>query len=432
MRLWIKSLGCKVNLADAARALEGLDPDRWEVVSEPATAEVALLQTCTVTHQAERDVRRILAGLLRSQPALPVVVSGCAAARDPGALAALPNVRAVLPPGDPDAVSRALGSLVAQAPSEAGLQRPGRVGPFGRLHRTRAVVKVQDGCDASCAYCIIPRVRGPERSRPLEQVVSECLRRVVEGHRELVLTGIHLGRWGRGSGAQTALWQLVEGVAAALADQAPDCRLRLSSIEPLEWTAELLDTLARWPSICRHFHVPLQSGSDAVLRAMGRPYRAEQSLEVLTRLRARFPEAALGTDLLVGFPGEGPREAQETLELLARTDLSYLHVFRFSARPGTRAATLPSRPRADEARARSEALLRWGRSRWREFLSAGVARRHRVLLERRVEGGLMGRSEHYRPVWLAAGELVPGQLVEAMGLELGANALRATHLGTAR
>jgi threonylcarbamoyladenosine tRNA methylthiotransferase MtaB len=435
VRLWVKSLGCKVNLADAARALEGLDESSLQVVATPAQADVALLHTCTVTHKADRDVRKVLNALLREQPGLPVVVAGCAAVTDGERLRALPNVRAVLGPGDPTAVTRVLAELARQVSTATDAGRAGGApGPFAQLGRRRAVLKVQDGCNAGCGYCVIPRVRGPERSRALGEALAEALRRAEQGHREVVLTGIHLGGWGRELAPRRPLAELVEQLAEALATRRPACRLRLSSIEPLEWTEELLAAVARWPNVCRHFHVPLQSGADDVLRAMGRPYDSSRYQEVIGQLRRRFPEAALGADVLVGFPGEGEREARATVELLSAAPLDYLHVFAFSARPETRAAALPGRPDPQAVRARSDALLALGRRRWQAFLRAGLGQRHQVLLEDRCGAGLRGRSQHYRPIILQPTDAAPltdellGGLVEVTTVELQANALRATWL----
>jgi len=430
VRLWIKSLGCKVNLADAVQALEGLDGSRLQVVDRPAQAEVALLHTCTVTHKADRDVRKALNSLLRDLPGLPVVVAGCAAVTDGERLRALPNVRAVLGPGDPTAVARAL-SAAAHEAGEPGDPSCAR-GAFAHLGRRRAVLKVQDGCSAGCAYCIVPRVRGPERSVGLAEALAEALRRAGQGHREIVLTGIHLGRWGRELTPRRTLAELVDTLAGALAQRSPASRVRLSSIEPLEWTEELMAVLARRPNVCRHFHVPMQSGADGVLRAMGRPYDASRYAGVLGGLRQRFPDAALGADVLVGFPGEGEAEARATLELLTASPLDYLHVFTFSARPETRAAGLPGRPEPRAVRSRSEALLAFGRQRWQAFLRAGLGRSHELLVEERCGEGLRGRSQHYRPIHLlpgagaALGDELLGGLLEVTALELQANALRAS------
>jgi threonylcarbamoyladenosine tRNA methylthiotransferase MtaB len=279
-------------------------------------------------------------------------------------------------------------------------------------------------------------VRGPERSVDLDVVLAEVHRRADEGHREIVLTGIHLGRWGHGLTPRRGLAELVAGAAQALAERRPACRLRLSSIEPLEWSADLMDCVARWPNVCRHFHVPLQSGADAVLAAMGRPYRAGGYVAILAELRARFPDAALGADVLVGFPGEGEREAQATLGLVAASPLDYLHVFGFSPRPGTPARDFPGRPDAAQVRARSDALLALGRARWQAFLRAGLGLRHEVLLEERCETGLRGRSQHYRPIVVrpaaGAGALpddLLGGLLEVDAVDLQANALRGTRGG---
>ncbi len=394
-RLVVRSLGCKVNLADAAAVVEQLDPDRVALTDDPGAADALLLNTCTVTHRADRDARKVLGGLAAKWPQLPVVVTGCGAVRCPERLAAFGNVRQVLEPGRPRAVAAALGAPIAAGAGPS---------PFMRLGRRRAFAKIQDGCNARCRYCVIPRVRGAERSLPLAAAVALVEGLLDRGHREVVLTGIHLGRYradSAGGRRPVGLAGLIDALASVFGDRGPQARLRLSSIEPLEIDAELLDAIARSPFVCRHFHVPLQSGDDGVLEAMGRPYRAATYRRIVADLRRRFPEAAIGTDVLVGFPGENETAAANTLALLADVPVDYLHVFPYSPRPLTPAARA-HRP-GDEGRVRERAarLRQLSERRWQAFTAAGVGRLHRLLIERVDAAGGRGRSEHYRRIRLS-------------------------------
>ena len=390
----VRSLGCKVNLADAAAVVEQLDPDRVALTEDPGTADALLLNTCTVTHRADRDARKILGSLVAKWPELPVVVTGCGAVRCPDRLAGFANVRALLAPGQPRAVAAALGAPIAAGPGPS---------PFLRLGRRRAFAKIQDGCNARCGYCIIPRVRGAERSLPLAAAVALVSGLLDQGHREVVLTGIHLGRYRAeptGGRQPVGLAGLLDALAPVFRDRGSQARLRLSSIEPLEIGSQLLDAIARSPFVCRHFHVPLQSGDDGVLAAMGRPYRAADYRRIVAGLRRRFPEAAIGADVLVGFPGEGEAAAANTLALLADVPVDYLHVFPYSPRPHTPAAR--AHQPGGEARVcdRAAKLRQLGERRWQAFTAAGVGRLHRVLVERVDATGARGRSEHYRRIRL--------------------------------
>jgi len=389
IRVLVRSLGCRVNLADAADALDRLSSERYRPAEDLAGADVALLNTCTVTHKADRDVRKILGAWMRDRPDLPVVVAGCAVITMGETLRDYRNVSRLVPPGDPQSVADALAELGGPAPPSGG-----QASPFRRLKRRRAIVKVQDGCNARCAYCVIPIVRGPERSWPVEEVVAKVDRLLRLGHREVVLSGIHLGRYRTENG--TDLAGLLNTLSPVFERRGPACRLRLSSIEPMEFSEELLEAISAARFVCRHFHVPLQSGDDEVLKRMGRPYRADQYAEVVHSLRKRFEDAALGTDVLVGFPGESETAAGNTLRLIDSLPLSYLHVFTFSARPGTRAAGMQAQVAHEIMRRRSAALRDVGRRHWHDFTQRGLGRPHQVLAEKKEPNSWLGRTREYR------------------------------------
>ncbi len=395
-RIHVRSLGCKVNLADTGEILSWLG-GLAEVEERPERADVVLLNTCTVTHKADRDVRKILGSLAKCHPDLPVVVAGCGVKTTGAQLAKYPNVKFVV---NSESTER-----VAQALANAGMS-DGAASPIGMLEkngqlilgRRRAFLKVQDGCNSSCTYCVVPQVRGRERSSPPAEIEARFSELVKAGFLEVVLVGIHLGRYGLGEG-RSLTWLLRQ--VDQWADRLQwDGRIRLSSIEPGEWTDELIDYLCSSGRICTHFHVPVQSGCAEVLSRMGRPYSPDFSARLIERIAKSFNDVAIGTDVLTGFPAESESEAAETARWIEALPFSYLHVFTYSKRPGTVAAGLSGPVPATEVRARSSRLREIGRRKWLEFLQKGVGRRHGVVLERSATGEYTGRSESYRKIRL--------------------------------
>jgi threonylcarbamoyladenosine tRNA methylthiotransferase MtaB len=301
-------------------------------------ASVVVVSTCTVTGEADAKARKAVRHALAAPGAPVVVVTGCAAILNPAALASL-GERVVVEPDK----SRVAGLVAELSGGSAGAASAGA--RTGDGFRTRALLKVQDGCDAFCAYCIVPYARGVPRAVPLDTVAAESKALVAAGAREIVLTGINIGRYADGG---ATLADVVETVAASGVE-----RLRLSSIEPLDLTRAFLGVLARTTSFCPHLHVPLQSGSDAILSAMGRRYSVTRYAERIAEARRALPGLAVTTDVLCGFPGESDADAEETLLFCESIGFSSLHVFRYSVRPGTPAATMPGQvsPKVTAARA---------------------------------------------------------------------------------
>lgn len=417
-RLYCRSLGCRVNLADLATRIAGLDARYLVTTNDLASADVALLNTCAVTHRAVREVRKILGSWQRRRPELPVILSGCAASSQGEQLSRFANVTTWLA-GDAEA-GEDLAAVLARhfgypprAAASAGEGAGGSV--FHGLGRSRAYLKIQDGCNSRCSYCIVSRIRGPERSLPQRQVLERVRQLFAAGHAEVVLCGIHLGRYGRGQG--TTLAELLRRLEETCRSQQKPVRLRLSSIEPGEWTQELITAIRHSRHICRHFHVPVQSGDDAVLRAMARPYRADQAERVLAGLRQEFPTACLGSDLLVGFPGEDDGAFARTRQLASRVGLDRWHVFPFSPRPGTPAADYPGQLPSPTIRARVAELRQLGQAAWQSFLRRAPGRTLEVVLERNGGNWLQGISAEYLPVRVAKGRgLGPGTLVKTRAL----------------
>jgi threonylcarbamoyladenosine tRNA methylthiotransferase MtaB len=340
--VFVQSFGCRASQADGAGIEASLRDRGFTPVASASRADLVVLNTCTVTHSADVDARRLIRGLHRDHPRAQILVTGCYAQRAPEELAAIEGVSWVIgnshKPAIAEIVSNAtedyhgqvlVGDIAAPAQFSAAPVRD------VRSDRTRPTLKVQDGCSNRCAFCIIPSVRGRSRSAPLEGVVAQ-VRDLAERYVEIVLSGINLGRWGRELSPPLRFADLLR----ALLRQTPVRRLRISSVEPMDWSEDLLALIADEPRIAKHVHLPLQSGSDAVLKRMFRKYRTRHyasRLEIACRL---MPDAAIGADVMTGFPGETESEFAETVRFIEQQPFAYLHVFTYSERPGTRAAGL--------------------------------------------------------------------------------------------
>ncbi|MBC7223529.1 MAG: tRNA (N(6)-L-threonylcarbamoyladenosine(37)-C(2))-methylthiotransferase MtaB [Anaerolineae bacterium] len=349
------------------------------LVDAPEEADLCIFNTCTVTATAAGKSRRRVRQLVRRAPHAQVLVTGCHATQSPEELRAIsPRVLVVANPEKEDILAHVRAHMRAR---EAACPTP----PRGL--RTRAFVKVQDGCDNRCTYCVVRIARGPQRSRPPEEVLQEVRERVAEGYQEVVLTGVHVGAYGRDLG--TDLPALVRRILAETEVR----RLRLSSIEPHDLRPEFF---ALWedPRLCPHLHLPLQSGSDAVLRRMGRRYTAGQFAAWVEAAREAIPDLAVTTDVIVGFPGETEEEFAETLAFVEAAGFARVHVFPFSPRPGTPAATMPGHLPPEVVRERHRALSQVAREGARRFARQFLGRTLEVLLEQR-----RARGDGQRPAW---------------------------------
>jgi len=364
MNVYLTALGCKLNQAEIDALARRFAGEGHCLVSDPAEADWAVVNTCAVTHVAARKSRQLVRQLHRWQPDLRIAVIGCYGELDPAQVAALAGVECVIP-------NAAKGEVVAHVlarPESHGHAPQRRATAFseerpGVAGRTRAFVKVQDGCDNACTYCVVRLARGRQRSRPPEEVLAEVAERVAEGYREVVLTGVHIGAYGRDSAPGAPLppesgWSLARLVREIL-QRTPPARLRLSSVEPWDVTPELLD-LWQNPCLCRHVHLPLQSGCDATLRRMGRRYTSSEFAQVVGELRRRVPEIAVTTDVIVGFPGETETEFRASYAFVEEMAFTRLHVFRYSPRPGTPAESAPDPVAPPVAQGRARALARLG------------------------------------------------------------------------
>ncbi|MFZ5450568.1 MAG: tRNA (N(6)-L-threonylcarbamoyladenosine(37)-C(2))-methylthiotransferase MtaB [Thermodesulfobacteriota bacterium] len=402
----ILTFGCKVNQCDTAGLAQELMAQGWQAAPEGTVPDLILVNTCTVTARADQQARQALRRLAREYPDVPLWVTGCYAQRAPEELAGLPGVRLVLGNREKARLAALLeeaqeGSprieVGAFSPAEAFQDLPAPLLPG----HTRPRLKIQDGCEHHCTYCIVPQVRGPRRSLPLEEVAGALEKLAAAGYREVVLTGVNLGQYGLDLDPPT-------GLAALLYRLRPlprPPRLRLSSLEPQEVTPALLTELAGFPGFCPHFHLPLQSGAAQVLAAMGRDYRPDEFREIIREIKRLFPDPGLGLDVLVGFPGESAADFEATCALVESLPVTYLHVFPFSPRPGTPAANLRRVP-AREVQNRAKIMRELGQTKKRQFLEAQLGRTGEVLVEGTLPrpGWLKGLSANYLRV------ILPGPL----------------------
>jgi threonylcarbamoyladenosine tRNA methylthiotransferase MtaB len=401
----VVTFGCKVNQYESAALAETLESLGF-VPRPPGTApDLVLVNTCTVTARADQQARQATRRLARQHPEAKIWITGCYAQRSPETLVFLPGVTRVF--GNQEKPQ--LAEMIA-----SGWENPGpRIQVHGFDQRepfracqvsrfpghTRAWLKVQDGCSHACSYCIVPSVRGPGRSLPPHEVRSSLESLAAGGFQEVVLTGIDLGQYGRDLASEVSLAALLQGLSRA---DWP-FRWRLSSLEPQEITAELVEVMAALPHLCPHFHLPMQSGSPAVLQAMGRPYHPEHFRDLVMTLKHRFPGAALGLDILVGYPGETAQDFEATLTLVETLPVAYLHVFPFSPRPGTQAQTLRRLP-GQEVQHRARAMRKLAQDRKAAFYQGQVGQVGEVMVEGPIPGRpgwLKGLSANYLRVVLS-------------------------------
>jgi len=407
---YIEQFGCRATQADAAVIERQLRDRGFTPASESAFADVVIVNTCTVTAAADAQARDAIRKLHARNAAARVIATGCYAQRAPEELAVLPGVSWVVGNSHKPEIPRVMERVAAET---LGLGRSGFVpastlgdeklsllhGPAkiltgdifeqrallaaplvgGEANHTRPVVKIQDGCNSRCAYCVIPFVRGRSRSLEPVVVIAEIARLSESGYREIVLSGINLGTYGRDLTPRVELIELLRRILGETSIE----RLRLSSIEPMDVTEELIALFASTERMAQHFHMPLQSGCDRVLAAMHRWYRAEHYARRVELIRERLPHAGIGADVIAGFPGESDAEHAETVAFIRALPLSYLHVFSFSQRPGTRAAEIKNQVPPPAVKDRARKLRALSEEKAKEFRRSQAGQRLRVLTLRR-------------------------------------------------
>ncbi|MBM4325663.1 MAG: tRNA (N(6)-L-threonylcarbamoyladenosine(37)-C(2))-methylthiotransferase MtaB [Deltaproteobacteria bacterium] len=395
-------LGCKVNQAEAA-AMGRILEERGYLVDGTATApDLVLVNTCCVTSRAEAKSRRMINRLARQFPCARLVVTGCLAEVDPSVVKGLSQDRLVMGAYEKDHFREFIEPTAHPVENETRTRATksaefGDLGPAAIPGRARAFLKIQDGCSQRCTYCIVPRARGPSRSLAEEKVVEHARSLEASGFVEIVLTGVHLGMYGRDLSPAISLERLLE----RLLEETSEARFRLSSMEPQEITDELLALIAARPRICRHFHIPLQSGDDAILQRMGRPYSASLMDQLVRRIHDTIPDVCIGLDVMVGFPGEDDESFRKTGRLIEDLKPAYLHVFPFSPRPGTPAASYKPRVPASIAQSRVDELRSLSANLRQAFYERFLGQTLEAVVESEADacfGLVKARTSNYIPV----------------------------------
>jgi threonylcarbamoyladenosine tRNA methylthiotransferase MtaB len=409
----LTTLGCKLNFAETSAIGQQFAGRGYTPVEFGLPADVTVINTCSVTARADRECRQLIRRTLRASPASVVVVTGCYAQLKPEEVASIEGVDYVLGTREKASIASLLNPARKQSSPQIRVSDIGSGDEFGPAWsseaggRTRAFLKVQDGCDYSCSFCTIPLARGPSRSQSIGESVRQAEALVAGGYREIVLTGVNVGDYGRKSG--TDLLALL----GALVRIGGLERIRISSIEPNLLTDEIVAFVASHPSLCRHFHVPLQSGSDSILRLMQRRYTAARYAARIRAVGERIPDCGIGVDVIVGFPGETDADFRATCDFIADLPVSYLHVFTYSEREDTPAARAASQVDPGVRAERSRILRGIGLAKKQEFYSRMVGQTVPVLLEEDNEdGGRCGFTGNYVRVTVPAEEAPGNSLVD--------------------
>jgi threonylcarbamoyladenosine tRNA methylthiotransferase MtaB len=397
MRYSVITFGCRVNQADSLRIEEDL-LGRGGIDAPASEADLVIVNTCSVTATADQGARQMIRRIARENPNARIVATGCYATRCGDEIAALPNVIRVVRNDDKTTFVTDVARHVPEVFPHADDDGPcGKAIEPGVAGRTAFTLRVQTGCEERCAYCIIPSTRGRSRSVPVDDLVREVDRVAGAGFKEVVLTGVHLGSYGRDLHGPPSLADLLH----ALDDVDMDVRFRISSLEPMDCTPEIVGLMARSGRFLPHFHLPLQHASDGVLRAMRRPYTLEYYRALVDDIHARLPHASIGSDMIVGFPGETDEDFAVNLQYLPRSPLTHLHVFPYSDRPGTDAASLPGKVHGAVVRERGLALRRIGAELTRRFQAS---QRGTVRPGLTLEDGTLVVTDNYLKVRIPPGQ----------------------------
>ena len=409
LRVAVATLGCKVNHYETAGIVENLEAQE-EVCVVPFSlpADLYIVNTCTITAKTDFQSRQLVRRAYRTNPSALIVVTGCYAQIAPQELAALPGVRLVAGTEMKERLPAIIREVIEGEPriDIGDITRKRTVSdlPVTRFpDQTRAYLKVQDGCNLFCSYCIIPYARGRSRSLPEEDVIRQVTTLTRAGHREIILTGICLGAYGRDLSPSTALLDLLKRI-----EQDTDLeRLRISSLHPIDISDEMIAYFRNSRILCRHLHLSLQSGNDRILRLMRRDYTTAAVNDLVRKLRSAIPGIAIGMDVITGFPGEGEEEFLDTLRFIEKIELAYLHVFPYSRRPGTRASSFPDQVLKSVKKERAAALRGVGERKRIAFNGGFIGEELPVLVEGTIDketGWIKGFSDNYVPVLLPEGD----------------------------
>lgn len=417
------TLGCKINQFETGTLIGLFKRAGYAVVDFDAFADVYVINTCSVTHLGERKSRQLIRRAVRRNPEAVIAVTGCYAQTAADTVASIPGVSLIIGTQQRERIvelvqqAKPLGDPLNMVADIMAAREFEDIPLYDNPGRTRAFLKIQEGCESFCSYCIIPYARGPLRSRTPDSVLSEVRKLVDAGFSEVVLTGIHLGAYGQDFPEKTDLAAIVEEVLAVEGLQ----RLRLGSVEPNEITTELVELMLYNPIFCHHLHIPLQSGHDDILRAMNRRYTTDEYRKLVQYLRFKIPDIAVSTDLIVGFPGESDAHFAHICHYIDELELSRIHVFPYSARRGTPAAGMPDQVAAGVKEFRSKRVIALAAEKERTFAAGFAGRIMPVLFEQADEEWAEGLTGNYIRVFAPAKNTVLGRILPVRLLQVADN-----------
>lgn len=407
------TLGCKVNTYETEAVEELLKNSGYRIGRFEEYADVYIVNTCTVTAMSDKKSRQMIRRTRKLNPSAVVVVMGCYSQKAPHEILEIEEVNLVLGTSNRKAILGEIENITSQD-KRIIVEDIMKIRDFEELEisevrdRARALVKIQDGCDRFCSYCIIPFTRGPVRSRKLENIKEEVIRIVKNGYKEVVLTGIHVASYGKDSG-DISLIDVIESIAEIDGLE----RIRTSSVEPLIITEEFVQRLSRVDKFCPHFHLSLQSGSDSVLSRMNRRYTSQEYREAVNTIRRTFPYAAITTDVIVGFPEETDQEFEQTYEFLKELRLYETHIFKYSPRNGTKAAEMPDQVEPAVKNSRSECLIKLNEKNKKEFENLHIGQIVDILIETHENGYATGHTKNYIKVGIKTLENLSNQIIKS-------------------
>ena len=409
-KIFFQTLGCKVNQYETEAMQKLFEAAGWTIAEKISEAQVVVVNTCTVTAVSSQKSRQMIRRAAKKNCA--VVVVGCYAQSEPEEISKIDGVDVIIGTKDRTRIVELVEAAINRREKIFQVGSVEDIREFEELphspHRTRAFLKIEDGCNNFCSYCIIPFVRGRVRSRSLESIRAECLELKAAGFKEIVLTGIHIGAYGRDLSEKISL---VDAIKIVL-DAANPLRLRLGSIESAEMTDALIDLIKNDGRICNHVHLPLQSGSDEILKAMRRPYTTKNFSELTARLVEEVPQISIGTDLIAGFPGETDENFFETLKFIQAQPFSKIHVFPFSSRAGTLAATMPNQISPQTKKIRAAQALEISRAKTKIFSERLIGKTVEIIAETSTDGIVDGLTKNYVRVYSPEKNIRLGSVVK--------------------
>jgi len=415
----ITTLGCKVNHCESESIIQILKESGWTSVPLGKNAGFCIINTCTVTRKAAMQSRQAVRHAIRSNPRARIIVTGCYAQTEPDEIKKIKGVHYIIGHAGKHKIPEIITSTEKKdfvfpvtIYNDIINEKTFKQMPVALGERTRPFLKIQDGCNAFCTYCIVPYARGRSRSMPLKNILNNIIRIKKSGYREVVLSGIHLGRYGLDLSPQTNLTELIKHINKSRAIE----RVRLSSIEPLELTEAIIKTVAESDIFCRHFHIPLQSGDDSILKKMRRPYTRSMFRKLLYRIHELIPDAAIGVDTIIGFPGETEEAFENTYNLIEELPATYLHVFPFSSRKGTPASNFPDKVPSKIIKERCKTMRDLGNIKKKEFYKKNIGKKVEVLIEAKRDkatGFLKGMTLNYLPIFLSGNDDLKNTIVDA-------------------